>query len=125
MKKYFWTLSVMALFAIGFAASDEDESSSSGSQMEQKQETEAERQAREQKEKESQQEKKKKEAAEAGYERGFSYGFSGEDERFILHKGKAYYNARYGAPTDNEKMELFKIYEENLYKGYEEGKKAR
>lgn len=28
MKKYFWTLSVMALFAIGFAASDEDETTS-------------------------------------------------------------------------------------------------
>ena len=26
MKKYFWTLSVLALFAVGFAASDEDES---------------------------------------------------------------------------------------------------
>lgn len=49
MKKYLWTLSVMALFAIGFAASDDDSSSSSSSssQTEQKQETEAERQERE------------------------------------------------------------------------------
>lgn len=31
MKKYFWTLSVMALFAIGFAASDEDETTSNSS----------------------------------------------------------------------------------------------
>lgn len=31
MKKYFWTLSVMALFAIGFAASDDDESSNNES----------------------------------------------------------------------------------------------
>ena len=46
MKKYLWTLSVMALFAIGFAASDDDSSnssSSSSSQTEQIQETEAER----------------------------------------------------------------------------------
>lgn len=55
MKKYFLTMATVALFAIGFAASDEEESSSSESstpQTEQKQETEAERQAREQKEKE-------------------------------------------------------------------------
>ena len=56
MKKYFMTVATIALFAIGFAASDEDESSnssfSSESQTEQKQESDAERQAREQKEEE-------------------------------------------------------------------------
>ena len=54
MKKYLWTLSVMALFAVGFTSSDEDESSSTNSspspQTEQNQETEAERQERERKE---------------------------------------------------------------------------
>ena len=137
MKKYFWTLSVMALFAIGFAASDDDSSSSSSSsssQTEQKQETEAERQererqeeadrqAREQKEKESQQEKIKKEIAEAGYERGFELGFA--NRMLLPNEAETRYSARYGAPTNNEKMELFKIYKENFYKGYEEGKKAR
>ena len=144
MKKYFWTLSVMALFAIGFTSSDENENSSS-STTEQKQETEAERQererqeeaerqererqeeadrqAREQKEKESQQEKMKKEMAEAGYERGFELGFA--NRKLLPNEAETRYSARYGAPTNNEKMELFKIYKENFYKGYEEGKKAR
>lgn len=36
MKKYFWTLAVMAIFAIGFAASDEDSSSSDPQKIEQK-----------------------------------------------------------------------------------------
>ena len=56
MKKYFLTMATVALYAIGFAASDEEESSNSSSsssapQTEQKQETEADRQAQEQKEK--------------------------------------------------------------------------
>lgn len=37
MKKYFWTLAVMAIFAIGFAASDEEESSNNSSSTEQTQ----------------------------------------------------------------------------------------
>lgn len=40
MKKYFWTLSVMALFAIGFAASDEDENPNTSSNTEQTREQE-------------------------------------------------------------------------------------
>ena len=31
MKKYFWTLVVMAVFAVGFAASDEEDGSSADS----------------------------------------------------------------------------------------------
>ena len=64
MKKYLWTLSVMALFAIGFAASDDDSSnsnSSSSSQTEQKQETEAERQERERQEEAERQERERTE----------------------------------------------------------------
>jgi len=61
MKKYFLTMATVALFAIGFAASDEEESSSNSSndsskpqteqKQEQKQETEAEREAKEKAEK--------------------------------------------------------------------------
>ena len=138
MKKYFWTLSVMALFAIGFAASDDDDSSnsssSSSSQTEQKQETEAERQererqeeaerqAREQKEKESQQEKKKKEVAEVGYKKGYEDGFSYTSKH--LNAEKIIYNVRYGAPTNSEEMELFRIFKENYDKGFDEGHKVR
>lgn len=34
MKKYFWTLSVLAIFAVGFAASDEDETKNTEEQAE-------------------------------------------------------------------------------------------
>ena len=56
MKKYYLTMATIALFAIGFSASDEDESSSSESsnstpQTEQKQESDSERKAREKDEK--------------------------------------------------------------------------
>lgn len=123
MKKYILSILTIALFAVGFAASDEDESSSSGSQMEQKQETEAERQAREQREKESQKEKKKKEIAEAGYKKGYEDGFAftskdPDDARIV-------YKVRYGAPTNSEEMELFRIFEENYNKGRDEAHKAR
>lgn len=123
MKKYILSILTIALFAVGFAASDEDESSSSGSQMEQKQETEAERQAREQREKESQKEKKKKEIAEAGYKKGYEDGASSTLK--LPDDAKIVYKVRYGAPTNSEEMELFRIFEENYDKGFDEGHKAR
>ena len=125
MKKYILSILTIALFAVGFAASDEDESSSSGSQMEQKQETEteAERQAREQREKESQKEKKKKEIAEAGYKKGYEDGFA--ETLKLPDAAKIVYRVRYGAPTNSEEMELFRIFEENYNKGFDEGHKAR
>ena len=67
MKKYLLTIATLALFAIGFAASDEEENSSKSSsessapKTEQRQETEAESQAREQKEKAERQAKEKNE----------------------------------------------------------------
>lgn len=127
MKKYILSILTLALFAVGFAASDGDESSSSGSQMEQKQETEAEteaeRQAREQREKESQKEKKKKEIAEAGYKKGYEDGFAYPSRN--PYDAKIVYKVRYGAPTNSEEMELFRIFEENYNKGFDEGHKAR
>lgn len=123
MKKYILSILTIALFAVGFAASDEDESSSSGSQMEQKQETEAERQAREQREKESQKEKKKKEIAEAGYKKGYEDGFAYPSRN--PYDAKIVYKVRYGAPTNSEEMELFRIFEENYNKGRDEAHKAR
>lgn len=123
MKKYILSILTIALFAVGFAASDEDESSSSGSQMEQKQETEAERQAREQREKESQKEKKKKEIAEAGYKKGYEDGFAYRSKN--PDDAKIVYKVRYGAPTNSEEMELFRIFEENYNKGFDEGNKVR
>ena len=133
MKKYFLTLSVMALFAIGFASSDEDESSNSSSsepQTEQKQETEAERKAREQKKERERQareaeraEAKKKKVAEAGYKRGYEKGIEGS--RLLPNVVNIYYTNKFGAPSNSEEKELFEIYKQNFEKGYEEGRNAR
>lgn len=138
MKKYFFTMATIALFAVGFAASDEEESSSSESstpQTEQKQETEAERQAREQKEEAERKareqkeeaerkEAKKKEVAEAGYNRGYEHGFNGGSD-VIGNPKTIHYTARYGAPKSNEEKELFNIWKENWQKGFDEGNRAR
>ena len=40
MKKYFWTMAVIAVFAIGFAASDDESSSSSSTDSEKKEKVE-------------------------------------------------------------------------------------
>lgn len=138
MRKFFLTMVTIALFAVGFAASDEEESSrneGSATQTEQKQETEAERQAREQKEeaereareqkeKEEQQENKKKEVAEYGYKRGYEYGFEGQSDVIGSPKTIIFTN-KYGAPTNSEEKELFIIFRENFDKGYTEGNKMR
>ena len=134
MKKCFLTLATIALFAIGFAASDEDESSSnegsnSAPQTEQKQETEAERQAREQKEKKEQMEKKKKEIAEEGYKHGYKAGFTcnyHEYETFHWDRlARQDYSAWHGAPSSSEEKELYDIFEQNYLRGVEEGYKAQ
>lgn len=139
MKKYFLTMATIALFAVGFAASDEEESSSnesSATQTEQKQETEAERQAREQKEEAERQareqdekENKKKEmleqARKAGYEAGFTIG----PKSYIIddpkHKARLYYTNRYGAPTSSEEKELYETFVSIFVEAYEEGHKAQ
>lgn len=132
MKKYFLTMAVVALFAIGFAASDEEESSNSESsapKTEQKQESEADRKAREQKEKEKQQEKKKKQIAEEGYKHGYEAGFScnyHEYERFHWDRmARQDYTAWHDAPTSSEEKELYQIFEKNYLRGVEEGYKAQ
>ena len=133
MKKYFLTMATIALFAIGFAASDEDESpnssSSSGSQTEQKQESEVERQAREQKEKKDQQENKKKEiekkAYEAGYRHGLSQGpvtYSQDDPK---DAARIYYNTYYGIPSSSEEKEMHNLFLEHYVKGYHDGYKSK
>ena len=132
MKKYFLTMATVALFAIGFAASDEEESSSSESstpQTEQKQETEAERKAREQKEEAERKEAKKKEIAERGYKDGYELGFGldyHQYETFDFSKmARRNYTAWYGAPSSSEEKELYDIFEQNYKRGIEEGYKAQ
>lgn len=142
MKKYFMTVATVALFAIGFAASDEENNESQQTeqkqteQTEQKQETEAERQAREQKEEaerqareQAEKENKKKEileqAQKAGYEKGFTVGPSSyitDDPKIYA---KSYYTSRYGAPTSSEEKELYEAFVSIYLEAYEEGHKAQ
>ena len=118
MKKYFLSIAVMAIFAIGFAASDETESSISSSnsspQTEQKQETqkqesEAERKARE-----------KKEKIEKAKERGKFWGkMAGQNSmREAYAKGdycKERFISEFGTPSTDEDFELYTDYFKEAY----------
>ena len=126
MKKFFLTMTVMAIFAIGFAASDEsnspnsnnDDNSSSSTQTEQeqevkKQETEAERVAKEKQE-------KIKKIADMAYKKGWNKRMNSRD--FPDPRGEAHmeYTMRYGVePTEPGEEERWNIFVENYVKGYE------
>ena len=124
MKKYFLTMAVMALFAIGFTASDEEESSNSESsapKTEQKQESEADRKANEQKEKEN----KKTKLAKEAYDEGYDEGYAASPAQYSTLNPKNLARNKYvtwnGAPKTAEEKELCDIYIENYVKGWEEG----
>ena len=129
MKKVFLTMAVMALFAIGFAASDEEESSNSGSsnsapKTEQKQETEAERQAREKKEQDDLQAKEKQEKikkiADVAYQKGWNERMGRRDFPNPKTLAEMEYLTRYGVePTKSGEEERWTIFSENYVKGYE------
>lgn len=127
MKKYFLTMTVIALFAIGFAASDEDENSAP--QTEQKQESEAERQAREKREKESQLAQKKKEVEEKAYEAGYSHGLTTGPVTYSRDNPKdaarIWYNTYYGIPSNSEEKEMLNLFLEHYVKGYHDGYKSK
>ena len=126
MKKFFVTMAVMAVFAIGFAASDESNSSSSNNgenfnpspqteqeQEIQKHETEAEREAREKQE-------KIKKIADMAYKKGWNRRKNSKD--FPDPRGEAHmeYTMRYGVePTEPGEEERWNIFVENYVKGYE------
>lgn len=112
MKKIFLTMAVMALFAIGFAASDDDSSSSSSYQQEQKKETDEERKARE-----------KKEKLESVKSYGYKCGKDEADKTFPI-EAKKWYIGRWGIPETDEDLRLFKIFEEEYYRGLNEGRAA-
>ena len=118
----------MALFAIGFAASDEDESSNSSSsspepQTEQKQETEAERKAREKKEEADRQEREKQEkvkkVADIAYKKGYEMRMSTRE--LISSESSAHmeYTMRYGKePEEEQSQERWNVFLENYQKGF-------
>ena len=122
MKKYLLTMATVALFAIGFAASDEEESSNSSSssstpQVEQKQETEAERQAREKREKQE----KLKEILKDAYEYGVSQG-----KQFTYYQEcDLYFTKRWFTPSTDEEFEIFRKYKEEYNRGWDEGKRIK
>lgn len=135
MKKYFFTMAVMALFAIGFTASDEEESSNSESsapKTEQKQESEADRKAREQKEEaerkaneQKEKENKKTKLAKEAYDEGYDEGYAASPAQYSTLNPKNLARNKYvtwnGAPKTEEEKELCDMYIENYVKGWEEG----
>ena len=125
MKKYFLTMATVALFAVGFAASDEEESSSNESpatQTELKQETEAERQAREAKEEQERAEKEREKLAKEGYDEGYKRGFGATDFTYLQRERLAFENwkIRHKAPSNPQEKELFNLFKDNYVKGFEE-----
>lgn len=139
MKKYFMTVATVALFAIGFAASDGEENSSnvgSATQTEQKQETEKERQAREEQERiaREQQEAESKankvkaleeEGYKAGYNRGFGTGPASYQTDNPKRQARQLYSINYDAPMTDDEKALCEKYIESYVKGYEEGYAAQ
>ena len=129
MKKYFMTMAVLTIFAIGFAASDEDSSDSSISnskpQVEEKQETEAERYEREQKEREEKKQELAKDAYDSGYHTGFTFTsaqYYSANKEGLARKN---YTTWHGVPKTDEEKELYNIYIENYVKGMEDGYNAQ
>ena len=111
MKKYFLTMVVMAIFAIGFAASDDSSSSSDP----QEQESPADKQ----------QEVKEK-AYNAGYEDGFTFGPEKSfDFDFLKMRARGHYSGYYGAPMSDEEKVLYDLFVEHYTKGYREGARNR
>lgn len=113
MKKYFWTIAVMAVFAIGFAASDDTDSSNSNlnpsSQTEQKQEKESERKAR-----------KKKDRIEKAKVRGKFWGkLAGRNITSAAYAKGEYCKDRFisefGTPSTDEDFELYRDYFKKAY----------
>lgn len=140
MKKYFWTFAVLAIFAVGFAASDEEESSSADTSNTQVDTKKSEN--KEKNEKQAQQlSPKEKEVAEAGRKRGSLFGMSAADneelktmldmaeyvdgmdekiEKIFGDMAGNDYDNEYGAPTNAEENKLKKIYIENFIKSMNE-----
>lgn len=113
MKKYFLTMAIMAIFAIGFAASDEESSSDNSSPTEQKQETAEEKEAREKQE-------KVKKVAEIAYQMGYDRRKATWGQTIASDDAAAAeYRFKYGRdPEDAGQEERWKVFLENYAKGF-------
>lgn len=135
MKKFLFTTVVMAVFAIGFTASDEEESSSPETKQEtieefrarmdrenaerrtRLQKEEAERKVKEQKEKQEKRKNMFKEAYENGYNTAIQYTF--------YQDCHIHYANEYGAPKSDADIALYKQYKIQYDKGWDAGRAVR
>lgn len=130
MKKYLFTVIVMAIFAIGFAASDETESSNADSSSSSNSTEQTEN--REHKEEQAPKKSKKDEIRELGFNDGVKFGYSDRGDALrsyvqmgsTLEKGldhiqnviaKVAYKEDYG---DNISDELLNEYCKQFIEGY-------
>ena len=117
MKKFFFTMVTLALFAIGFAASDEESSSSSerkskSQQTELEQESEVERQEREKQEKVNK-------VAEIAYKKGYAMRMSTRELISAESSARMEYTMRYGKePEGEQSQERWHVFLENYKKGF-------
>ena len=111
MKKYYLTIVVMAIFAIGFAASDEETSSSSSEP--QRQETQAEKEAREKQE-------KVERVAKMAYQKGYDTRKATWGQSIVSETAaRLEYAIRYGRePEDEGQSERWNVFVENYQKGF-------
>ncbi|WP_143025531.1 hypothetical protein [Prevotella sp. tc2-28] len=124
MKKYFLTMTIMVIFAIGFAASDESNSSSSTNGdifnpfTQTKQEQEVLKHETEEEKVDEKQEKIKK-IANIAYNKGWNRRMKSRE--FPDPRGEAHmeYTMRYGVePTEPGEEERWNIFVDNYVKGY-------
>lgn len=115
MKKYLFTMAVMAIFAIGFVASDEEGSSkdtSFSTEQEQEQETPEEKEAREK-------EEMNKKIADMAYQKGWDARMNSNQVVNSANLARMEYAMRYGSePEDEGEEERWTIFVKNYNKGY-------
>lgn len=134
MKKYFWTLAVMAVFAVGFAASDEEDGSSVDSSSTPAQSTPAQTEKSENKDKKEEQtpkKSKKDEIRELGFNNGVKWAYQDQGntlrefiqsglsmsmaEGRIKQIGRLSYKEDYGSDISDD---LLEEYGEKFCEGY-------
>lgn len=117
MKKYFLTMAVMAIFAVGFAASDEEESTST--QTEQSKETEAQRKAREKQE-------KIKRVKENGKYWGDIAGQGSMRREYATGEYmKQRFMGAFGTPSNDEDYKLFEMFKKEYIEAYDKAVEAK
>lgn len=114
MRKYFYSVLIMVIFAIGFAASSDDSSSSSSKSPEERKQEKMER------------------MKDRGYKFGYENGFRASETAYKVDtkdgykgcKGSArnlFIGVNAGAPHSAEEKELCNVFTEGYIKGYEDG----